>query len=130
MAYKQMRKRWPNIQISSDTRNLAYCGRPQAVNSAGRIYWNNSLSKECQDKQDEHEPSYVKVASVDIGPNDHILYTLESLHDTRGEYLRLKACDLKNKSLRIITKGLQPTKRVTSWAMRVLDIRPLNKYYK
>ena len=85
---KQMRKRWPNIHISSETRNLAYCGRPQAVNSAGRIYWNNSLSKECQDKQNEHEPSYVKVASVDIGPNDHILYTLESLHDTRGEYLR------------------------------------------
>ena len=118
---KQMRKRWPNIHISSDTRNLAYCGRPQAVNSAGRIYWNNSLSKECKDKQDEHEPSYVKVASVDIDPNDHILYTLESLHDTRGEYLRLKVCDLKNKSLRIITKGLPPTKRVTSWAMRVLD---------
>ena len=74
-----------------------------------------------------HESSYVKVASVDIGQNDHILYTVESLHDTRGEYLRLKACDLKNKSLRIITKGLPPTKRVTSWAMRVPDIRPLNK---
>ena len=61
-----------------------------------------------------HEPSHVKVASVDIGPNDHILYTLESLHDTRGEYLGLKACDLKNKSLRIMTMDLPATKRVTS----------------
>ena len=118
---KTMRKRWPNVEFHT---KVACRQHPYAVNSTGRIYCTDFLRKEHHDEQDD-EYLRVEIVSVDIGPNDDILYALEFLVDLENgiEYLRLKVFDLERKSLRVITKGLPPPENTRSnlWAMRVLE---------
>ena len=121
---KTMRKKWPNVELTTSIgTKVAYDQHPYAVNSAGRIYSMDFLRKQHRDKQDdEYFPK--RDVSVDIGPNDDILYALESLgNHYRIECFRLKVFDLKRKSLRVIKKGLPPTEntRYHRWVMRVLE---------
>ena len=119
---KTMRKRWPNAEFNNTI--VAHNQDPYAVNSAGRIYCTDFLRKEHRDEQDDDEYLCVQDVSVDIGPNDDILYALEFLfHERKIKYLRLKVFDLERKSLRVITKGLPPAEntRYDRWVMRVLE---------
>ena len=123
---KTMRKRWHNVEFNITKDTYGRDHYPDAVNSAGRIYCNDFLRKEHHDEQDDDK--YLKVWNmiVDIGPNDGILYALEFLGNkwiNRIEYLRLKAFDLKRKSLRVITKGLPSPENTGSLScvMRVLE---------
>ena len=124
---KLMGKRWPNFEFSDDIKKEfdLQSRNPVAVNSAGRIYWDNFYSTESDDKLVEnHEYFYVKVASLDIGPGDDSLYALEYVTnalEANDSYIRLKVDDLKNKSCREFTKGLPPTTHDTLWIMRVLE---------
>ena len=122
---KTVRKRWPNHEFNST--KCGYRHRPHAVNSAGRIYWEDFLRKELHDEQYGRYFIVCNV-SVDIGPNDDILYALEFLGNdySRIKHLILKVFDLERKSLRVITKGLPPlgdASYISSslWAIRVLE---------
>ena len=120
-----MRKKWPNVDFNN-SKGAYYDPGPYAVNSGGRIYSENFLRKEHQDEQNDDEYLVVRGVTVDIGPNDDILYALEFPTDDREnriEYLRLKVYDLKCKFLRVITKGLPPSENIGRdlWAMRALE---------
>ena len=121
---KTMRKRWPNVEFSFTKGHGDHY--PYAVNSAGRIHFNDFLRQ--QPHLDGRHDKFLEVRNmiVDIGPNDNILYTLEFLGNkwiNGFEYLRLKVFDLERKSLRVITKGLPPAgdTHFDRWVMRVLE---------
>ena len=122
---KLMGKKWPNFEFSDDIEKKFYLKdeNPVAVNSAGRIYWDNSYVTVSYDERFGY-PAYVlvQVVSLDIGPGDDSLYALEYANNVvkLNEEFRLKVYDLKNKSCREFTKGLPPTTQDTLWVMRVL----------